>query len=78
MALEMALRHPRSVADVVVVAGYHYPPPRLAHAISALPAVPLIGTVLRHTVLPPLVRLSWRWAMKKIFQPAAIAAPFAQ
>jgi pimeloyl-ACP methyl ester carboxylesterase len=77
VALEMARRHPRSVAGIVVVAGYHYPPPRLALAISALPAVPLIGTVLRHTVLPSLVRLNWRWAMKKIFHPAMIATPFA-
>lgn len=77
VALEMARRHPRSVAGVVAVAGYHYPPPRLALAISALPAVPLIGTVLRHTVLPSLVRLNWPWAMKQIFHPAIIATPFA-
>ncbi|CDX45009.1 Alpha/beta hydrolase fold protein [Mesorhizobium plurifarium] len=77
VALEMARRHPRSVAGVVVVAGYHYPPPRLALAISALPAIPLIGTVLRHTVLPSLIRLNWRWAMKQIFHPATIATPFA-
>ncbi|TGT74902.1 alpha/beta hydrolase [bacterium M00.F.Ca.ET.159.01.1.1] len=77
VALEMARRHPRSVAGVVVVAGYHYPSPRLALAVSALPAIPLIGTVLRHAVLPSLVRLNWRWAMKKIFHPATIAIPFA-
>ncbi|WP_051334067.1 alpha/beta hydrolase [Mesorhizobium sp. WSM3224] len=77
VALEMARRYPRFVTGIVVVAGYHYPPPRLALAISALPALPLIGTVLRHTVLPSLVRLNWRWAMKKIFYPATIAAPFA-
>lgn len=77
VALEMARRHPRSVAGVVVVAGYHYPSPRLPLAISALPAVPLLGTVLRHAVLPLLVRLSWDWAMKKIFHPATVAIPFA-
>lgn len=77
VALEMAHRNPPSVAGIVVVAGYHYPPPRLALAISALPAAPLIGTVLRYTILPTLVRLSWRWAMKKLFHPAKIAAPFA-
>lgn len=77
VALEMARRHPRSVAGVVVVAGHHYPSPRLALAISALPAVPLLGTVLRHAVLPSLVRLNWRWAMKKIFHPATVAMPFA-
>ncbi|WP_246676358.1 MULTISPECIES: alpha/beta hydrolase [unclassified Mesorhizobium] len=77
VALEIARRHPRSVAGVIVVAGYHYPPPRLALAISSLPAVPLIGTVLRHAILPSLVRLNWRWAMKKIFHPAMIATPFA-
>jgi pimeloyl-ACP methyl ester carboxylesterase len=77
VALEMARRHPRSAAGVVVVAGYHYPSPRLALAIAALPAVPLLGTVLRHAVLPSLVRLNWNWAMKKIFHPATIAVPFA-
>ncbi|PBC09392.1 alpha/beta fold hydrolase [Mesorhizobium sp. WSM3859] len=61
VALEMARRHPRSVAGVVVVAGYHYPSPRLALAVSAVPAVPLLGTVLRHAVLPSLVRLNWNW-----------------
>ncbi|PBC06978.1 alpha/beta hydrolase [Mesorhizobium sp. WSM3859] len=76
VALEMARRHPRSVAGVVVVAGYHYPSPRLALAVSAVPAVPLLGTVLRHAVLPSLVRLNWNWAMKKIFHPATTAMPF--
>ncbi|TPJ37000.1 alpha/beta hydrolase [Mesorhizobium sp. B2-8-3] len=77
VALEMARRHTRFVAGVVLVAGYHYPPPRLALAISALPAVPLIGTVLRHAILPSLVRLNWRWAMEKIFHPARVATLFA-
>ncbi|MBZ9883690.1 alpha/beta hydrolase [Mesorhizobium sp. CA10] len=77
VALEMARRHRRSVAGVVVVAGYHYPSPRLALAISALPAVPLLGTVLRHALLPSLVRLNWHWAMKQIFHPATVAMPFA-
>jgi pimeloyl-ACP methyl ester carboxylesterase len=77
VALEMARRHSRPVAGVIVVAGYHYPSPRLALAISALPAIPLLGTVLRHAVLPSLVRLNWRWAMRKIFHPATIAIPFA-
>lgn len=73
----MARRRPRSVAGIVIVSGYHYPPPRLELAMFALPAVPLIGTVLRHTVLPPLDRFGWSWAMKKIFVPAEISGPFA-
>ncbi|WFP62202.1 alpha/beta hydrolase [Mesorhizobium sp. WSM4904] len=77
VALEMARRHPGTVAGVVLVSGYHYPPPRYELALSALPAMALIGTAFRHTLLPPLVRLGWAWSMRKIFGPAAISATFA-
>ncbi|WP_245460263.1 alpha/beta hydrolase [Mesorhizobium sp. M1B.F.Ca.ET.045.04.1.1] len=77
VALEMARRCPGSVAGVVLVSGYHYPSPRFELALSALPALPLIGTVFRHTLLPPLVGLGWGWSMRKIFGPAAISSAFA-
>ncbi|WP_245264930.1 alpha/beta fold hydrolase [Mesorhizobium opportunistum] len=77
IALELARRHSPSVAGIVLVSGYYYPPPRLDLALAALPALPVIGTVFRHTLLPLLVRHAWPWAMGKIFQPAAIAGDFA-
>ncbi|CDX21517.1 Alpha/beta hydrolase fold protein [Mesorhizobium sp. ORS 3324] len=76
VALKMAHRHPGSVAGVVLVSGYHFAPPRYELALSALPAVPVIGTALRHTLLPPLVRLGWGWSMRRIFGPAAISSAF--
>ncbi|TIQ37054.1 MAG: alpha/beta hydrolase [Mesorhizobium sp.] len=77
VALEIARRHPGSVAGIVLVSGYHYPRPRFALALSALPVLPLIGTAFRYTLLPPLVRLGWNWSMRKIFGPAAVSAAFA-
>ncbi|TPM29950.1 alpha/beta hydrolase [Mesorhizobium sp. B2-3-4] len=77
IALELARRHSSSVAGIVLVSGYYYPPPRVDLALAALPALPVIGTAFRHTLLPLLVRLAWPWAMKKIFQPAVIASDFA-
>ncbi|AGB44971.1 alpha/beta hydrolase [Mesorhizobium sp. B2-3-14] len=77
VALELARRHSRSVAGVVLVSGYYYPPPRLDLALAALPALPFVGTAFRHTLLPVLVRLAWPWTMQKIFHPADVAADFA-
>ncbi|MES0006003.1 alpha/beta hydrolase [Mesorhizobium sp. M0062] len=77
IALELARRHSQSVAGIVLVSGYYYPPPRLDLALAALPALPVIGTAFRHTLLPPLVRLAWHWAMEKIFKPAVVAGDFA-
>ncbi|WP_246673854.1 alpha/beta hydrolase [Mesorhizobium sp. B2-7-3] len=77
VALELARRHSRSVAGVVLVSGYYYPPPRLDLALAALPALPFVGTAFRHTLLPVLVRLAWPWTMQKIFHPADVPADFA-
>lgn len=69
VALQLARRHPASVAGIVLVSGYYYPPPRLGLALAVLPALPVAGGVFRHTLLPLLVRLTWPLAMGKIFRP---------
>ncbi|MEZ2328961.1 alpha/beta fold hydrolase [Mesorhizobium sp. RCC_202] len=76
IALEMARRHAPSVAGLVLVSGYYYPPPRPGLVLAALPAVPLIGSAFRHTLLPFAVRLGWRSAMQKIFRPGPISDAF--
>lgn len=76
IALEMARRHAPSVAGLILVSGYYYPPPRLDLALAALPAVPLIGTAFRHTLLPLAVRLGWPSAMRTIFRPGPISDVF--
>ncbi|KAA3452300.1 alpha/beta hydrolase [Mesorhizobium sp. SARCC-RB16n] len=77
IGLELARRHSPSIAGIVLVSGYYYPPPRLDLALASLPALPVVGTAFRHTLLPLLVRFAWPWAMQKIFHPAAVAADFA-
>ncbi|MER9844269.1 alpha/beta hydrolase [Mesorhizobium australicum] len=65
IALEMARRHAPSVAGLVFVSGYYYPSPKPGLALAALPAVPLIGSAFRHTLLPLAVRLGWPSAMQR-------------
>ncbi|RWO74292.1 MAG: alpha/beta hydrolase [Mesorhizobium sp.] len=76
IALEMARRHAPSVAGLVLVSGYYYPSPRLDLALAALPAVPLMGSAFRHTLLPLAVRLGWPSTMRKIFRPGPISNVF--
>ncbi|MER9223271.1 alpha/beta hydrolase [Mesorhizobium sp. M0644] len=77
VALQLARRHPASVAGIVLASGCYYPPPRLGLALAALPALPVAGDVFCHTLLPLLVRLTWPIAMGKIFRPGIISAAFA-
>lgn len=77
VALQLARRHRASVAGIVLVSGYYHPPPRLGLVLAALPALPVAGGVVRHTLLPLLVRLTWPLAMAKIFRPGTISAEFA-
>lgn len=76
VALQCALRHPTSVAGAVLVSGYYYPTPRFDAVLAALPAVPMLGSVFRHTLMPLLVRLTWPLAMQKIFGPAPVSTVF--
>lgn len=73
VAVECALSHPGAVLGLVLVSGYFFPTERLAAPLAGGPAVPLLGPVLRHTVLPPLLRLGWRQLTRKIFAPAPVA-----
>lgn len=76
VALECALRHPESVAGVVVVSGYYFPKPHPALALASLPAVPILGTIARYTVLPLLARKAWPLVLEKMFRPAPISPRF--
>ncbi|MCX5478626.1 alpha/beta hydrolase [Kaistia geumhonensis] len=76
VALECALRHPEAVAGVIAVSGYYFPKPRPALAFASLPAVPILGTIARYTVLPLLARKTWPLVLEKMFRPAPIAPRF--
>ena len=76
VALALAERHQANVAGLVLLSGYYFWTLR-PDALMALPgALPVLGDVLRHTVLPPLGWLQMpllKWAM---FSPARAPARF--
>jgi pimeloyl-ACP methyl ester carboxylesterase len=78
VALGLALNHPDQVAALVLVGGYYHPTFRLDVPLASLSAVPVLGTVLRHTLLPPLAWLLRGRISKLIFDPAPVTRRFAR
>jgi pimeloyl-ACP methyl ester carboxylesterase len=75
-AISMALLAPQRVRSLVLVSGYYRPSARIDAAWLSLPAVPLVGTLARHTVLPLIDRLLWPGLMRLMFAPREVAEPF--
>ena len=76
VAVALALKHPDTVASLILASGYYYPTPRADVLLLSGPAVPIIGDVLRYTLSPILGRLLWPLLMRKIFGPAKMPAKF--
>ena len=71
-----ALAHPQSVGRLVLMSGYYYPTPRLDVPGLSMPAVPIIGTILRHTISPLLGRALWPLIRRQLFGPAPVSGSF--
>lgn len=69
VALALALEDPDAVAGLVLISGYYYPTPRADAPISALPAVPVLGDILRTTVSPSFGRMLLPEVIRKSFSP---------
>jgi pimeloyl-ACP methyl ester carboxylesterase len=76
VALSLALKHPETVASLVLASGYYYPTPRADVAILATPAAPVLGDILSHTVSPIISRLMWPLLLRKIFHPSQVPEKF--
>ena len=79
VALAMALEFPEDLRGVVLMSGYYYPSLRLdapAAAPPALPAVPIIGDLLRFTIAPLIGRMLWPVLVRQLFAPADVPDPF--
>jgi len=74
VALAYALRYP--VQRLVLAAGYYYPSVRLDTPLLVPPALPVVGTVLRHTLSPLLGRLLWPAWLRLIFAPSPVPRRF--
>jgi pimeloyl-ACP methyl ester carboxylesterase len=77
VALALALDHPDAAAGLVLVSGYYYPIPRPAAALASLPAVPVVGDVLRYTVAPVLGAVLSPGVIAASFAPAPVPPRFA-
>lgn len=75
VALAMAAQRPQQVAGLVLASGYYYPSVRL-DVLTATPAIPVIGDLLRYTISPLLGRLMWPLLVKKTFTPSAVPDSF--
>jgi pimeloyl-ACP methyl ester carboxylesterase len=72
VALAYALRYPDNVRGLVLASGYYFPTARPDALVLVPPAIPLIGTLMRHTVSPLVGRLLWPAWLKMLFGPLAV------
>jgi pimeloyl-ACP methyl ester carboxylesterase len=68
----MALNHPQRLRAVALLGGYYYPTPRIDAWLVAPSAIPGIGDVLRHTVIPLLGHALRRRFTARLFGPAPV------
>ncbi|MCW7540361.1 alpha/beta hydrolase [Aquabacterium sp. A7-Y] len=76
VALQMGLLQPEALRSLVLMSGYYFPTPRLDVPVLATPAIPLLGTLLRHTVSPLLSRLLWPAMTRRMFAPGSVTPAF--
>jgi pimeloyl-ACP methyl ester carboxylesterase len=76
VALAMALDVPDFVRGLVLLSGYYYPSLRLEVPLMAQPAIPVVGDLMRYTITPLMMRLSWPLMTKRMFSPQKVAGRF--
>ncbi|MGO4476262.1 alpha/beta fold hydrolase [Massilia sp. 2TAF26] len=76
VALSMALEAPDFVRGLVLLSGYYYPSLRLDAPLMSGPAIPVVGDLMRFTILPLMTRMLWRPLIKKTFAPMPVADSF--
>jgi pimeloyl-ACP methyl ester carboxylesterase len=76
VAIELALRHPGSVAGLALLSGYFFPTARVDVPLLSPPAIPVLGDILRHTVSPLVGRLTWPALRGLLFGPAPATPGF--
>jgi pimeloyl-ACP methyl ester carboxylesterase len=72
----LALKSPDLVRGLVLASGYYYPTARPDVIAMGVPALPLIGDILSHTLSPLISRAIWPLMMAKIFGPRSVPEKF--
>ena len=76
VALAYALEYRAAARSLVLASGLYFPSARLDAPLLVPPAIPLVGTLMRHTVSPLLGRALWPAWLRLIFSPAEVPAYF--
>jgi pimeloyl-ACP methyl ester carboxylesterase len=78
VALALALDHVRHVSGLVLVSGYYYPTPRKDVVVFSVPAIPVLGDLLRHTVVPLIGEAIAPRLIQRMFSPQGVSPRFAE
>ena len=76
VALAYAVEHPANTAALLLLSGYYFPRKRLDVVIASLPAIPILGDLLRYTISPLAGWLSGPLLLKTIFAPSNVSERF--
>lgn len=78
VAVALARKRPDLVGRLVLASGYYFPSLRADIVPMSVPAVPVLGDIVRYSLAPYLSRLLWPRIMRKIFGPASTPEKFEQ
>jgi pimeloyl-ACP methyl ester carboxylesterase len=77
VALALALNHPAMVKSLVLASGYYFPSVRADIIPLMVPAVPVLGAVVRHTLAPWIGRMLWPLTLRRLFGPSRVTRHYA-
>jgi pimeloyl-ACP methyl ester carboxylesterase len=76
VALALGIDFPSDTRSMVLASGYYYPTMRLDVPPSSVPAIPVLGDLMRFTVSPLLGRLMWSTLVRYLFDPSPVTDNF--
>jgi pimeloyl-ACP methyl ester carboxylesterase len=71
-----ANEHPADTGALLLLSGYYFPKKRLDVIIGSLPAIPMLGDLLRYTIWPVLGWLTGPLLLKTVFAPSKVTDRF--
>jgi pimeloyl-ACP methyl ester carboxylesterase len=77
VALALALNHPNAVSGLVLLSGYYHPTWRADVPIFSIPAIPIIGDLVRYTLGPLAGAAMLPLVTKGMFSPLPVPQRFA-
>jgi pimeloyl-ACP methyl ester carboxylesterase len=78
VALELALQHPAFVKGLVLAGGFYFPELRADIPLLSVPAIPILGDIMRYTLSPLIARAITPKAIRKMFKPKPVSKRFTE